>query len=143
MKKLFLITALYAAAALPGMAQPSWRVSKGIPLSPPNVKMICRAWKLDSVEMFDVTHTTNAKEKGDCISFNTDGAFSITMEGAFGSGTWKAGGVYINTVSKQGGASAADTKMMFKAISVAADKLILDYQTPDLITVRYTYTPKE
>ncbi len=142
MKKLMLIAAICILAAMPSAAQPSWRVSHGINLTPEKTKIICKSWKLDSTEMFDVPHASNGKESGDGVTFNTDGSFSITKEGVAANGTWKAAGVYINTTSKTAGA-ASDTKMMFKAISIAADKLVLDYQTPDLITVRYTYLPKQ
>ncbi len=142
MKKTALISILVIMVSLSGRAQPSWRVSHGVNLTADKVKMLCKTWKLDSVEMFDVAHTANAKEKGDCVTFNTDGSFLITTEGVSGSGTWKAAGVYLNTVSKSSGATT-ETKMLFKAISIEANKLVLDYQTPDLITVRYTYLLKE
>jgi hypothetical protein len=112
-------------------------------LSPEKSKMLCIAWKLDSVEMFGVVHPPNSKEKSDAITFISDGTYFITSEGISASGTWLCNGsAYINTVSKQATAGAAETKMMYKIISLSANKFVFDYQTPDLITVRYTYIPK-
>ncbi|HXB11605.1 MAG TPA: hypothetical protein VNZ45_06445 [Bacteroidia bacterium] len=107
-------------------------------LSPEKSKMLCKAWKLDSVEQFGVQHPANAKEKGDGITFVVDGSFFVTSEGVAATGTWKCNGsVYIYTSS-----GTPENKMMYKIMGLADNRLALEYQTPDLIRIHYVYSPK-
>jgi len=108
-------------------------------LSPEKSKMLCKAWKLDSVEQFGVAHPVTAKQKGDAITFVADGSYSVTSEGVAATGTWKCNGsAYIYTSS-----GTPENKMMYKIMSLADNRMVLEYQTPDLIRIHYTYTPKQ
>ncbi len=108
-------------------------------LSPDKSKMLCKAWKLDSVEQFGVQHPANAKEKSDGITFVADGSFFVTSEGVAATGTWKCNGsAYIYTSS-----GTPENKMMYKIMGLADNRLALEYQTPDLIRIHYVYTPKQ
>jgi hypothetical protein len=108
-------------------------------LSPEKSKMLCKAWRLDSVEQFGVTHAANAKEKADAITFVADGSYFITSEGVAATGTWKCNGsAYIYTSS-----GTPENKMMYKIMGLADDRLALEYQTPDLIRIHYVYKPKQ
>ena len=107
-------------------------------LSPEKSKMLCKAWRLDSVEQFGVLHAANAKEKGDAITFVADGSYFITSEGVAATGTWKCNGsAYIYTSS-----GTPENKMMYKIMGLADNRLALEYQTPDLIRIHYIYKPK-
>jgi len=102
-------------------------------------KMLCKAWVLDSVEQFGVAHTPNAKEKNDGVTFMADGTFFTTSEGVAGTGTWKGNGnPYINT-----SVGTPEVKKMFKIMVLSDSKLVLEYQTEDLIRIHYTYIPKQ
>lgn len=108
-------------------------------LSAEKSKMLCKAWVLDSVEQFGVGHPANAKEKTDGVTFTADGNYFVTSEGVAATGTWKANGsAYIYTTS-----GTPENKMMYKMLSLADNRLVLEYQTPDLIRIKYTYSPKK
>ena len=108
-------------------------------LSAQKSAMLCKAWKLDSVEQFAVTLKANAKEANDGITFMADGTFFITSEGAATNGTWKGNGApYINTTT-----GTPEVKKMYKLISLSDSRLVIEYQTEDLIRIQYTYSPKK
>jgi hypothetical protein len=108
------------------------------PLSPEKTKMLCKPWQLDSIENFGVVKPVNDKEKNDGVTFMADSTFFITEEGVPGTGKWKP--AWGTTVSATFGTPAV-TKQ-FKIISITDSKLIMSYQTPDLITLTYTYSAK-
>lgn len=102
-------------------------------------KMLCKAWVLDSVEQFGVVQKASAKEKSDAVTFMSDGTFFITSEGVATTGKWTGNATpYVNTVT-----GTPEDKKMYKLITLSDDKLVLEYQTPDLIRIHYTYSPKK
>jgi hypothetical protein len=133
---LFIATQASSQTAQSGKAAPH-KAQSGLGLSAEKSKMLCKAWKLDSVEQFGVGQKANAKEANDGITFMADGTFFITTEGAPSNGTWKGNGapyIYIAGIP-------AITKP-YKLISLSDGKLKLEYQTEDLIRILYTYSPK-
>jgi hypothetical protein len=112
--------------------------SGGTSLSADQSKMLCKAWKLDTLSQFGVEKKASAKEANDGITFVADGNLFFTQEGAAATGTWSYAGGRINTVTKN-----PDNKISFKIISLADNRVVLEYQTPDLVRIRYTYSPKK
>jgi hypothetical protein len=114
-------------------------VGGGSTISAEKSALLCKAWKLDSVEQFGVAQAASAKEKTDIITFMADGTFFITSEGVAGTGTWKGNAVpYINT-----SVGTPEIKKMYKVLSLADSRLVIEYQTEDLIRIKYTYSPKK
>ena len=110
----------------------------GVSLSDEKIKMMTKAWVLDTVEQFGVASKPDAKEKNDLITFMADGTLFFTQEGVASTGTWKSVGGRLNIETK-----SPDNKISFKIISLADTRLVLEYQTPDLIRIKYTYKPKK
>lgn len=147
MKKIPLLIAalLFAGTAFSQNAQAGKTIQHkaaapaGPTVSADKAKMLCKAWVLDSVEQFGVSHPANAKEKTDGITFTADGTFFLTDEGTASTGTWKGNAApYINTSF-----GTPEVKKMYKLISLSDSRLQLEYQTPDLIRITYTYSPKK
>jgi len=142
MKKIIVpaLCLLFAAQAFSQTAKTTAHktTQTGATMSAAKSAMLCKAWKLDSVEQFGVGQKANAKEANDGITFMADGTFFITIEGTASNGTWKGNGApFINI----GGISTI-TKP-YKLISLSDSKLKLEYQTEDLIRIEYTYSPKK
>lgn len=108
------------------------------PLSADKTQMLCKPWKLDTIEQFGVAAAVNAKEQNDGMTFLADSTFFITREGVPGSGKWKP--MWGNSVSVSFGDPA--TTMLFKIVSITDSKMVMTYQTPDLITYKYTYSAR-
>jgi len=144
MKKIFILT-IGSFFALQINAQTTQSNAKLTPhksiaavMSADRSKMLCKPWKLDSTEEFGVIHAPNAKEKTDGVTFMADGTYFITSEGTAATGTWNGtGNPYINTST-----GTPAVKMMYKIISLVDNKLVLEYQTVDLIRIQYVYSPK-
>lgn len=133
---LFLMVQAFAQNAQPKAFHKT--AQSGPTISAEKSKMLCKAWKLDSVEQFGVVQKASAKQANDGVTFTADGNFFYTSEGAAVTGTWKGNAApYINTV-----AGTPEVKKMFKLISLSDNKLKLEYQTEDLIRITYTYSPK-
>jgi hypothetical protein len=109
------------------------------PLSPEKTKMLCKPWKLDTVENFGVAAGATAKEQNDGMTFLADSTFFITEEGVPGSGKWKP--LWGTTISATYGGTTTITKQ-FKIMSITDSKLVVSYQNPDLITTIYIYSAK-
>lgn len=113
--------------------------SAGASLSADRSKMLCKAWQLDTVSEFGVDNKATAKEANDGITFVADGSLFITQEGVAATGTWTYSGGRINTVTKN-----PDNTLSFRIMSLADNRMVLEYQypAPDLTRVQYTYHPK-
>ena len=112
--------------------------SSGAALSPERSKMLCKPWQLDTISEFGVDNKVNGKEAHDGVTFTTDGNFFITQEGVASTGTWTYSAGRINTVTTN-----PDNKMSLRIISIADNRLVLEYQDPDLNRTQYTYSPKK
>jgi hypothetical protein len=143
MKKVVVLSfsLLFALPIIAQNAQGSKAVHKtstGATVSPEKSKMLCKAWKLDSVEEFGVVHAANAKQKADGVTYMADGTFFITMDGEAATGKWTGNGnpyVYAST-------GTPEVKKMYKIISLSDNKFVMEYQTEDLIRIHYIYSPK-
>jgi hypothetical protein len=109
-------------------------------MSPERLKMLCKPWKLDTVENFGVPKAATAKQQNDGVTFMVDSTLFLTMDGVAKTGKWSVGWSpkIINTVT-------GDTKdkMMFTIMSLSDNYMELEYQTPDLIRTHYYYSAKK
>jgi hypothetical protein len=114
--------------------------SGGTSLSADQSKMLCKAWKMDTVSTFGVDKKANAKEANDGITPMADGTLFLTQEGSAYTGTWTYAAGRLNVTIKN-----PDSKLSFKIISLADSRLVLEYQypAPDLSKVKYYYEPKK
>lgn len=112
--------------------------SSGSSLSPERSKMLCKPWQLDTISEFGVDNKVNAKEASDGVTFVADGSFFITQEGAASTGTWTYSAGRINTTTTN-----PDNKMSLKIVSLTDNRLVLEYQAPDLSKTEYTYHPRK
>ena len=102
-------------------------------------KMLCKAWVLDSVEQFSVTQKASPKEINDELTLMADGTFFITSEGVASTGKWTGNAhpfIYAAT-------GTPAVKKMYKIISLSDNRLVLEYQSPDLVRTHYIYSPKK
>ena len=108
-------------------------------------KMLIKAWVIDTVGNFGVFSVASAKEKNDGITFIADGSLFLTQEGAAITGTWKyAGGrIMVDTKNPDDAKGYYGNKINFKMLSLADSRLVLEFQTPDLIRIQYIYKPKK
>lgn len=112
--------------------------------SPEKMKMLCKPWKLDTVETFGVAKSASATEQNDGVTFIADSTLFMTMEGTASTGKWMRGwsDKIINTVVTAVGTNIQGKKM-FTIITLSDNYLELEYQNPDLIRTHYFYTPKK
>jgi len=130
--------------AIPAFAQSTKTETKKVPssggtsLSADQSKMLCKAWKLDTVSVYGVDSKPKAKEANDGITPVADGSVFLTQEGVATTGKWTYAGGRINVVSPS-------NKVSFKVISLTENRMVLEYQypAPDLSKVKYTYSPKK
>ncbi|HTB31128.1 MAG TPA: hypothetical protein VK808_03830 [Bacteroidia bacterium] len=113
--------------------------SGGTSLSADQSKMLCKAWKLDSVSAFGVDKKANSKEAGDGITPVADGSLFLTQEGVASTGKWTCGGGRLNAITSNAGTKS------FKVISMTDARMVLEYQypAPDYSKITYIYTPKK
>jgi len=109
-------------------------------LSPEKSKMLCKAWKLDSISEYGVDNKASGKQVNDAITFVADGTFFITLDGVASTGTWTYASGRINTVTKN-----PDNTYSFKILGLSDNCLMLDFQypAPDLSRAKFTYSPKK
>ncbi|MGP8216546.1 MAG: hypothetical protein ACLQQ4_13340 [Bacteroidia bacterium] len=110
-------------------------------LSPEALKMLCKPWKLDTVENFGVAKPANAKEQNDGVTFMADSTLFLTMEGVPATGKWWVGWSpkYINTSTGTG----KEDKKMFQIMKLSDNWLELEYQTPELVRIHYYYSSRK
>lgn len=108
-------------------------------MSADKLKMLCKPWKLDTVENFGVYAPATAKQQNDGITLMMDSTLFLTMDGAVKTGKWMVGWSpkIINTVTGD-----AKDKMMFTIMKLSDNYMELEYQTPDLIRIHYFYSKK-
>lgn len=141
LKQLLFITLCFFA--MPVFAQNTTHTKKasaGSSLSDEKSKMLCKAWKLDSLSEYGVDNAASGKQVNDGITFVADGSFFLTLDGVASTGTWTYASGRINTVTKN-----PDNTYSFKLVGVSDNCLMLDFQypAPDLSRARFTYSPKK
>lgn len=142
--KQILVILIACFFAMPLFAQNSTHPKKathsGTPLSADQSKILCKAWKLDSISEFGVDNKASGKEANDGITFGSDGSFFITLDGVASTGTWTYASGHISAVAKN-----PDNTFSFKLVTLADDRLALDYQypAPDLTRASFSYSPKK
>jgi hypothetical protein len=109
--------------------------------SPEKLKMLCKPWKLDTIENFGVAKPATAAQQNDGITLLADSTLFLTMDGQANTGKWMRGwsDKVINTVT----GTNSDIKKMFTIMKLSNDYLELEYQTPDLIRIHYFYSAKK
>jgi hypothetical protein len=146
MKKLIQYSAILGICCLvatPGFSQQKPAAKKTLPantMSADQNKMLCKAWKLDTVSVYGVDKKANAKEANDGITLMADGTLFLTREGEAGTGTWTYSAGHINAVIKDPAKTYS-----FKIIGLADGRMVLEYQVPapDLSRIKYVYSPKK
>jgi hypothetical protein len=99
---------------------------------------LVKKWKLTEVEEFGEKYALTDAQKNDFIHFTADNKYTGLINGLAIEGTWvDKVGKYIITPSKD--------KSVFKTnwirvISVDAGKLLLNYQSTDLIQTKLSYS---
>jgi hypothetical protein len=143
MKKKFLLLlplVFLMSLCISAQTKPKVTKSSGTAMSADKVKMLCKPWKLDSTEEYGTANPKSSKQANDVITFISDGNLFMVMNGLTNTGTWKSGNSsYINIAVDK-----SDIKM-FKLISIADSRLVLEYQlpAPDLSKIKYIYHPKK
>ena len=104
--------------------------------TPPLKDRIVGKWMYKGIEEFGVLTPADSTQKNDYVEITADGNYKMMMSGAEESGGYKLVDAYkqlyfTNTANKK-------TKM-FTIKSSLNGKLVLDYQTPELIHHKYTY----
>ena len=141
-----ILVAIGILFVIPVFSQTAKSTAKKVPpqggtsLSAEQSKMLCKAWKLDTVLVYGVGNKPNAKEANDGITLIADGSLFLTFEGVASTGKWTYAGGRINTVTQK-----PDNKISFRLMSLADSRLVLEYQypAPDLSRVKYIYSPKK
>lgn len=135
-----LIACLFALPAFAQNAAHAKKAPASSGLAPERSKMLCKPWQLDTTSEYGVDTKAAGKEANDGITFVADGSFFITQEGVASTGTWTYSGGRINTVTTN-----PDNKLSFRIMSLADNRMVLEYQipAPDLSRIQYTYSPKK
>jgi len=93
-------------------------------------------WKYMGVEQFGVVDTTNAATRNDMLEIKADGTYSKVEEGKTSNGTYVIAQATATITFKD--ASTGKSKLYYLK-KAPAGKLLIEYQTPDLIRTRYQY----
>lgn len=141
--KLIALIAISSLVTVPVFSQNKSTAKKASPsggasLSDEMSKKLCKPWVLDTVSEFGVDSKPKGKQIGDGITFVADGSFFMTENGEAFTGKWAYAGGRLNATTTN-----PDRKISFKIISLADTRMVLEYQTPDLRKIRYTYWPKK
>lgn len=126
---LFLFVFFVAASAFAQIETPP-------PVNPPLKDRIIGKWLYKGTEEFGVVTPPDSTQKSDFIEITADGNYSLKSNGKEEAGAYKLAETYkqiycTNSTSKK-------TKM-FTIKSSLNGKLVLDYQTPDLVHTKYQY----
>ena len=102
--------------------------------------ILCKEWKVISIEEFSVSNPPNEMRKNDGFSFLLDGTAFLTIDGVNKTGTWTADKAKTVIVVKVDG----DTWVhRFKIFELTKDKLFVEFQTVELVRTKYTCEPKK
>ncbi len=110
-------------------------------LSPEKLKMLCKPWKLDTIETFGVAKPAGDAQKNDGITMLADSTLFLTLDSKAATGKWMTGSSpkIINTVT----GTNLENKKMFTIMKLSDDYLELEYQSPDLIRTHYFFSAKK
>ncbi|MBI2966821.1 MAG: hypothetical protein HYY40_03275 [Bacteroidetes bacterium] len=102
-------------------------------------KLLCRTWKFTLSEEFGLENEPAAEQKNDSILFKSDKKVIMINSGVLTTGFWSLdkGGNFLYVTPDN-----SATKIMFGLKSITEDKLVLEFQTPDLVRTRYHYEVK-
>ncbi len=125
MKKLLLFLILFLIPSLFSFAQQK-------------DSLLCRAWKLSSLEEFSTVNKPDEKQKNDGVTFLLDGTAFLIMEGVTKTGKWSFDKPKTNVTIE---IADSKEKYRFKLISLTKDLLLYEYQNPELIRTKYSCLP--
>lgn len=103
--------------------------------------LLCKAWKLKSVEEFSVKNEPNEKQKNDGVTFMLDRTAFVTIEGNTKTGTWSTDAAKTRIMVNVDGEVKETIKLKIEKLE--KEELILKYQDPELITSIYIYSAKK
>ena len=100
---------------------------------------LCREWKIQKTENFGEQHEPTEAQRGDKMTINSNGTYTLIMNGVTETGTWvldKPGTLLTLT-------SSASVIKKFKILEASDAALKIDYRDADDIhnIVFYTATP--
>lgn len=98
--------------------------------------MLCRTWKLVSIEEFSENTAPEDKQQNDGVKFSTDHRADVVQNGVNKKGIWNAdkGKTSITVMIDD-----SHEKLLFKIRYISKDSLGLDFQDADLIHIKYNY----
>lgn len=139
MKRTFIISVCLALSIAATAQQKKTYHSSKPSLSPAQQKMLCKPWKLDTIEEFGVYKAANASQQHDGVTFMADSTLFLTMDGVAKTGKWMVGwnSKTINTVTGE-----KNDKMSFTIMKLSDNWLELENQTEDLRRIHYYYSAK-
>lgn len=128
MKKQFLLLLfLTGAAMVTAQTKTASKLGVSSKLSHNDSVMCGKEWHVTSVEEWAVvTKPPGEKNAGDMLLMNTDMHYTAVLFGTRHAGTWSRSGQYIYFVD-----DASGQKFSYKVISVAPEKIKVDYRDPD------------
>ncbi len=102
-------------------------------------ELLTQHWKLDKIEEFGQEYALTDNQKGDYLSFTSDGKFIGSIEGNHVEGNWSAKDEKISiSVNK------VLSKINWVKVKVLEkDKFALEYQNGDLITALLLFVPNK
>ncbi|HAP00495.1 MAG TPA: hypothetical protein DCQ93_01095 [Bacteroidetes bacterium] len=104
--------------------------------NPPLNERIIGKWLFKGIDEFGVLAAPDSTQRNDYVEINADNTYKMMANGKEESGTYKLVIDYKQLYFT--GSTSRKTKM-FTIKSSLNGKLVLDFQTPDLIHHKYTY----
>ncbi len=136
MKKVVAVFAVVCSALM--YAQSGAKSAAAIqPLSGKD-SLLCRAWKLDSIEVFGTINRPTEKQAADGVTYMLDGTAFLTMEGVAKTGKWSFDKAKIYATIE---VDDTKEKFRFKVITLTKSKLLYEYQDAELIRTKYNCKP--
>lgn len=136
MKKVFLM--FFALSATLAYAQPKLKSPAASQPLTFKDSLLCKAWKLDSIEVFGTVNSPNEKQAADGVTYMLDGTAFLIMEGVAKTGKWS-----FDKPKTYATIEVDDTKekFRFKVITLTKNKLLYEYQDAELIRTKYNCKP--
>jgi len=100
---------------------------------------LCKAWKMVNYERFSVVNLPTEMEMKDGVTFVSDGAVFLTLQGLQKTGSWS------NDKTRTWITLLFDNseKYKFKINTLTPNQFVFTYQDPDLMSTKYTCEPQK
>jgi len=149
---LILLKSHYANSQQPTQVKTAAKPSPDVNQATQRDTLLCKAWKLVSIEQFSVANKPDEKQKNDGITCVLDGTAFLIQNGETKTGKWQFDKTKTNITLELDNAQPwagqgqqpvgqAKEKYRYKIITLTADQLIYEYQDPELIRIKYSFVP--